>query len=168
MERTFTDLRPTARALGPTLRQIRPSLSATTPVIRDQIRPFTREVQPIVRELRRPARDLAKVTPNLITFTEVFNALFNELAYDPPGEGKGKEPYLFYLPWANHNTNSSISSQDGLGPLRRGLLLASCSQLDAIKRLFGASEDGDVNDPTSKTLLDLLALRDPSTCDVEQ
>ena len=95
-------------------------------------------------------------------------ALFNELAYDPPGEGKGKEPYLFYLPWANHNTNSSISSQDGLGPLRRGLLLASCSQLDAIKRLFGASEDGDVNDPTSKTLLDLLALRDPSTCDVEQ
>jgi phospholipid/cholesterol/gamma-HCH transport system substrate-binding protein len=133
MESTFSSLRPTARALGPTLRQLRPFSARTTPVLRDQLRPFTREVQPIAAELRPAARDLAKSTPKLMKFTEVFNALFNELAYDPPGSGKGKEGYLFYMPWAIHNTNSLMSSQDGINPLRRNLLLMSCSQLQTLQ-----------------------------------
>ena len=87
MESTFTNLRPTARALGPSLKQLRPFFAKTAPVIQKQLRPFTEEVQPIARELRPPAKALAKSTPNLVKFTEVFNALFNELAYDPPGKG---------------------------------------------------------------------------------
>jgi phospholipid/cholesterol/gamma-HCH transport system substrate-binding protein len=157
MEKTFGDLRPTARALGPTLRALRPFSERTAPVLRDQLRPFTREVQPIAAELRPPARDLAKSTPNLMKFTEVFNALFNELAYDPPGKGKGKEGYLFYLPWANHNTNSSISSQDGINPLRRGLVLFSCSQLQLLESLSSPPRPGaPYRNPYLATLIQLL------------
>jgi phospholipid/cholesterol/gamma-HCH transport system substrate-binding protein len=160
MDSTFTNLQPTARALGPALRELRPFAAQTTPVIRDQLRPFTREVQPIARELRPAARDLAKVTPNLTKFFTVFNALFNELAYDPPGKGKGKESYLFYVPWANHNTNSTIANQDGIGPLRRGILLASCPQLDAVEKLFTAErKDGKgFTNPTLTTLVKLVNL----------
>jgi phospholipid/cholesterol/gamma-HCH transport system substrate-binding protein len=153
MERTFTNLRPTARALGPTLRQARPFFSASTPVLRDQLRPFAREVRPIASELRPAARDLAKVTPNLVDFTEVFNALFNELAFDPKGEGKGKEGYLFYLPWANHNTNSVIANQDGISPLRRGLILASCRNNGDLRQLFTLRVDTKNDDPSKPETL---------------
>ncbi|MEX1141595.1 MAG: MlaD family protein [Thermoleophilaceae bacterium] len=155
MERTFTDLRPTARALGPTLRQLRPFLAQTTPSLRDQLRPFAREVRPIARELRPAARDLAKATPDLMKFTEVFNALFNELAYDPPGKQEG---FLFYLPWANHNTNSTMSSQDGITPLRRGVVLLSCTDLSSFEALFLRRDEdtGLVTNPYLSTLLDLL------------
>jgi phospholipid/cholesterol/gamma-HCH transport system substrate-binding protein len=177
MESTFTNLRPTARALGPSLRQFRPFLSKTTPVLRDQLRPFAREVQPIVSELRPAARDLAKVTPDLVDFTDVFNALFNELAYDPPGKGKGKEGYLFYLPWANHNTNSIIANQDGISPLRRSLVLLSCADNGYLRQLFTLRVDDsndvpgnpatlppqdpvEVNNPFILTLFELLQLPD--------
>ena len=157
METTFSSLRPTARALGPTLRKLRPFSARTTPVLRDQLRPFAREVQPIAAELRPAARDLAKSTPNLMKFTEVFNALFNELAYDPPGKGKGKEGYLFYLPWANHNTNSSIAAQDGITPLRRGLILFSCSQLQLLESLSQPPRPGQpYRNPYLATLIQLL------------
>ena len=154
MESTFTNLQPTARNLGPALKELRPFFADTAPVIRDELRPFTKEVQPIAKELRRPARDLAKATPDLMKFTEVFNALFNELAYDPPGKENG---YLFYLPWANHNTNSTIASQDGIGPLRRSLILASCSQLESFESVGGRSEDtGEYRNPYLATVIQLL------------
>jgi len=166
MENTFTNLRPTARALAPTLRSLRPFMAQTTPVIRNQLRPFTREVRPIARELRPASRDLSKALPDFMKFTEVFNALFNELAYDPPGKGKGQEGYLFYLPWANHNTNSTISNQDGIGPLRRNLLLVSCNTLPALEALFtneaepprrpGQTPDPLVNNPAVTTLLEFV------------
>ena len=155
MESTFTNLLPTARNLGPALKQMQPFFSATTPVIRNQLRPFTTEVQPIARELRRPAHDLAKATPNLTKFTEVFNALFNELAYDPPGENK--QSYLFYVPWANHNTNSTIGSQDGISTLRRNLLMISCSQLRSLETFSAPSEiTGAIINPYLATLIKLL------------
>jgi phospholipid/cholesterol/gamma-HCH transport system substrate-binding protein len=155
MESTFTNLLPTARHLGPALTQMQPFFSRTAPVIRDQLRPFTIEVQPIARELRRPARDLAKATPNLTKFTEVFNALFNELAYDPPGDDK--QSYLFYVPWANHNTNSTISSQDGISTLRRNLLMISCSQLRSLETFSAPSEiTGEIINPYLATLIKLL------------
>lgn len=154
MERTFTDLRPTARALGPSLRQMRPFLSQTTPSLRDQLRPFAREVRPIAREMRPAARDLAEATPDLMKFTEVFNALFNELAYDPPGKQEG---FLFYLPWASHNTNSTVSGQDGITPLRRGVIMLSCTDLSTFEALFlKRNEDGVVTNPYLSTLLELL------------
>jgi phospholipid/cholesterol/gamma-HCH transport system substrate-binding protein len=157
MESTFTNLRPTARALGPSLKELPPFFAKTAPVLENQLRPFTREVQPIARELRRPARDLAKSTPNLTKFTEVFNALFNELAYDPPGKGVGKNSFLYYLPWANHNSNSIISSQDGISSLRRSLLLISCDQLQALEVFSEPStRTGVVINPYLQTLIKLL------------
>ncbi len=157
MESTFTNLRPTARALGPSLRQLRPFFAKTRPVIRTQLRPFTREVQPIARELRPAARDLAKSTPDLMKFTEVFNALFNELAYDPPGKGVGKNGYLYYLPWANHNSNSIIASQDGISSLRRSLIMISCSQLRTLETLSQPSRiTGKIRNPYLATLIKLL------------
>jgi phospholipid/cholesterol/gamma-HCH transport system substrate-binding protein len=157
MESTFTNLLPTARDLGPALEQMQPFFAQTTPVIKNQLRPFTTEVQPIARELRRPARDLAVATPNLTKFTEVFNSLFNELAYDPPGSGKGKESYLFYVPWANHNTNSTLSSQDGISPLRRNLLMISCRQLQSLERFSTPNPDtGEIRNEYLATLIKLL------------
>ncbi|HEX2161701.1 MAG TPA: MlaD family protein [Thermoleophilaceae bacterium] len=157
MESTFTNLEPTARALGPSLRQLRPFFAQTEPVIQRQLRPFTEEVRPIARDLRRPARNLSRSIPDLVKFTEVFNALFNELAYDPPGEGKGKNGYLYYLPWANHNTNSIISSQDGISTLRRSLIMISCSQLNALEVFSKPSEiTGEIINPYLATLIKLL------------
>ncbi len=157
MESTFTNLRPTARALGPSLKQLRPFFAKTAPVIQKQLRPFTEEVQPIARELRSPAKALAKSTPNLVKFTEVFNALFNELAYDPPGKGKGKNGYLYYLPWANHNTNSTVSGQDGISTLRRGMVMLSCSQLNTLEGFAKPNAvTGKVRNPYLATLIKLL------------
>jgi phospholipid/cholesterol/gamma-HCH transport system substrate-binding protein len=153
LEQTLGDLRPTARALGPTLRQLRPFAATTTPVLRDQLRPFAREVQPIVAELRPPARDLAKAVPDLVDFTEVFNALLNELAYDPPGEGKGKNGFLFYLPWANHNANSVAANQDGISPLGRSLILLSCPDDLTIRQLFTVRQDRTDDDRTKPETL---------------
>ena len=153
METTFGELRPTARALGPTLRQLRPFMARTTPVLRDQLRPFAREVQPIAAELRPAARDLAKATPDLVDFTEVFNALFNELAYDPPGEGKGKNGFLFFLPWANHNTNSLLANQDGISPLRRSLVLVSCLDNQTLRSLYAERIDTRNDNPSDPSTL---------------
>jgi len=157
MESTFTNLRPTARALGPSLKQLPPFFTKTAPVIQKQLRPFTEEVQPIARELRAPAKALAKSTPNLVKFTEVFNALFNELAYDPPGEGKGKNGYLYYLPWANHNTNSTVGAQDGISTLRRSMIMVSCGQLRTLELISGPnSTTGKLRNPYLATLVKLL------------
>ena len=109
LEATLSELEPTARAFGPTMRRLQPFLRETTPVIRDQLRPFAREAQPTARELVPAARDLAAATPSLRELTDVLNALLAELAYDPPGTGRGREGYLFYVPWASHNTNSMLA-----------------------------------------------------------
>jgi phospholipid/cholesterol/gamma-HCH transport system substrate-binding protein len=129
---TLGDLRPAARALGPALRQTRPFLRQTTPVIRDQLRPFTREALPVVKVLRPAASDLAATTPNLTTSLKVVNRLLNELAYNPPGSEEG---FLFWASWANHAGASVFSAQDAHGPIRRGLVLASCSSLLVLSQL---------------------------------
>jgi phospholipid/cholesterol/gamma-HCH transport system substrate-binding protein len=152
METSFRQLRPAASALGPTLRQLRPFFRETVPPIRDQLRPFTREVQPIAAELRAPARDLSRTMPSLRRFWGVLNALFDEMAYDPPGKGLGKEGYLFYVPWASHNTNSTVAVQDGIGPMRRGIVLMGCGPMQLLD-LF--ERNGDLN-PTLSTIVRLF------------
>lgn len=130
-------LRPGARALGPSLVATRPFLRETPAIIENQIRPFTRVALPVVKKLRPAAGNLADATPGLTTSFGVLNAFLNGLAYNPPGE---KEGYLFYLAWLNHVTNSLFTSQDALGPLRRGMVVIDCSSLsgvNAIKRLDG-------------------------------
>jgi phospholipid/cholesterol/gamma-HCH transport system substrate-binding protein len=145
---TLTELDPTARALAPTLRQIQPSLRTTTPVLRDSIRPFAREAQPTAKLLVPAAHDLAQATPNLKSLTDVLNALLNELAFKPPG---AQQSYLFYVPWANHDTNSVLANQDGVTPLRRGMVLLSCGSLQLLESLAAPKRN-----PTLSTVIQLL------------
>jgi phospholipid/cholesterol/gamma-HCH transport system substrate-binding protein len=131
---TLGALRPGARALGPSLVQTRPFLKQTTPIIQNQLRPFARDALPVVKVLRPAARDLAAVTPKLTTTVEILNYLFNELAYNPPGKEEG---YLFWASWANHTGATVFSTQDAHGPIRHGLVLASCSTLQVLHQLSG-------------------------------
>jgi phospholipid/cholesterol/gamma-HCH transport system substrate-binding protein len=126
------DLRPGARALAPSLREARPFLRTTTPVIRDQLRPFARDVQPTVRDLRSAAADLAVVTPRLTRTVRVVNSLLNTLAFNPAGAEEG---YLFWASWANHAGSTLFGTQDAHGPIRRGLVLVSCSGLGILDQI---------------------------------
>jgi phospholipid/cholesterol/gamma-HCH transport system substrate-binding protein len=134
---TLGKLRPAARSLGPSLKQTRPFLEQTMPVIRDQLRPFARDALPVVKILRPAARDLAEVTPNLTTSVQVLNYLVNELAYNPPGPQEG---YLYWVSWANHLGANIFNTQDANGPIRRGLVLASCSSLQTLANIGKANQ----------------------------
>lgn len=147
----FTELLPSAEALGPTLADLRPFFRQTTPVIRDQLRPFSVKAQPTARLLAPATERLAKSTPGLTTLARELNNIVNELAYQP----RGGRSYLFYLPWANHDTNSVLSGQDGIGPLRQGMLLFTCGTLNLLNNTY-------VKNPTQNpyllTLSELLDL----------
>ena len=120
----LTDLLPQAKALGPALRATRPFFRKTEPSIRTQLRPFTQKVDTVVGDVRRAAKPLKDSSSQLSgSFTEL-NQLVNALAYNPSGSG---ESYLFYLSWLNHNTNTSLLTQDGLGPVLRGLFTYTCT-----------------------------------------
>jgi phospholipid/cholesterol/gamma-HCH transport system substrate-binding protein len=129
---TLQRLRPAARALGPSLRQTRPFLRESTPIIRTQLRPFARDVRPTVRDLRRAARDLAVVTPRLTRVTGVLNSLLNTLAFNPPGSEEG---FLFWASWVNHAGATVFGTQDAHGPIRRGLVIVSCSGLTVLDQI---------------------------------
>lgn len=120
------DLRPGARALGPASRALQPFLTKTTPVIRDSVRPLVRAARPLVGQVRPAMRDLSAATPDLLTSFRVLNRLVDMLAHNPPGDEEG---YLFWLAWANHLGASVFNTQDAHGPIRRGLLVASCNTL---------------------------------------
>jgi phospholipid/cholesterol/gamma-HCH transport system substrate-binding protein len=137
LRRTLGRLRPAARALGPTLREVRPFFADTTPVIENQLRPFARDVLPTVRDLRPAASDLAAATPRLTTSFGVVNQLLNELAYNPPGSEEG---FLFWTSWANHDGASVFSTQDAHGPIRRGLVVTSCSSLALLQNIGRANQ----------------------------
>jgi phospholipid/cholesterol/gamma-HCH transport system substrate-binding protein len=151
---TLGPLDPSARALGPTLRALRPFFNATTPVFANQLRPFAVAAQPTSKLLAPAAHNLAAATPRLTTLATELDNIVNELAYKPP-----RQPgYLFYVPWANHNTNSVLSSQDGVGPLRRGLILFSCGSLQLLQDLAAPKRN-----PTLSTLIQLLTVPDFNT-----
>jgi len=144
---TLEDLRPGARALGPALRATRPFLTKTTPILRDEIRPFTRAALPTVKELRPAMRDLAAATPDLTRSFRVVNALFNTLAYNPPGSGE--EGYLFWLSWANHLGATVFATQDAHGPIRHGIVVFGCNTATLLNTVAGTN-------PALGTLVQLL------------
>lgn len=148
---TLGELRPTARALAPTLKQLQPFFRETTAPIRDELRPFTKEARPTARELVPATRDFSDSFPPLRKVTGVLNSLFNELAYDPPGDGVGGQGYLFFAPWAAHNTNSMLAQTDGIGPTGRGVIFVGCESLKLLESL----SSGDRN-PQLGTLIQLL------------
>jgi phospholipid/cholesterol/gamma-HCH transport system substrate-binding protein len=125
-------LRPFARELAPSLRRQRPFFRETTPIIRDQVRPFARDVQPTVRDLRAATEDLAPVSGRLTRTFKVLNAFFNELAYQPPGNG---ESYLFWGAWAAHAGALLSNAQDAHGPMIRGIVLLTCNDYDLLRSI---------------------------------
>ena len=119
----LTALIPQAEATAPALRATRPFFRKTLPAIRDQVRPFTREVAPVISDLKRASVPLEQSSTALKGGLTELNQVLNALAYNPSGQPEG---YLFYASWLNHNTNSLFLNQDGLGPMRRGLLMYTC------------------------------------------
>ena len=95
--------------------------------------------------------DLAKATPGLQTLASELNNIVNELAYKPPHG----QSYLFYVPWASHDTNSVLASQDSIGPVRRSLILFSCGSLQLLQDLAKPTHN-----PTLATLIQLLTTPD--------
>jgi phospholipid/cholesterol/gamma-HCH transport system substrate-binding protein len=147
------DLQPFAKSLGTSLRQSRPLFTDTAPVLEKSIRPFAREAQPTAKKLVPAAEKLGKATPGLDRLTVMLNDLLAELAHDPPGGGVHGNSYLYYLPWANHNSNSVMAAQDGIGATRHTLLLLSCGSLKTIDSL---TESGKNRNPTLIALTQLL------------
>lgn len=156
-------VRPATRGLAPSLRQVRPFLETTKPALEKQLRPFARDAQPVARRLAPGVRLTAELAPDLSRFTTVLNHLFDAMAYDPPGDGVDDQSYLFYLPWAGHNTNSALSTQDALGPMRRSSVQFSCGAqalLDNYTNPAGVSDS-----PYIRTLIDQLnPPRTPQNC----
>jgi phospholipid/cholesterol/gamma-HCH transport system substrate-binding protein len=114
---------PQAQALGPALESSERFFAETTGPIRDQIRPFTRQVRPVLTHTKQGAAPLEKTVRGFGNSLGGFNSLFNELAYKP----KGKESFLFYLPWVNHNLNATYNIRDAGGPVQRGLVMITCN-----------------------------------------
>ena len=129
------DSLPGARALAPALRALRPFTRETTAPIRDQIRPFTREVLPPLRSLRSASKGLGTTVPALQTSFDRLNEGLDALAANPAGDA---ESFLFFVPWLNHNTNSNFTVQDAQGPIRRGIVLESCSTATVAQPTFEA------------------------------
>ena len=148
-----TELDPAAKALGPALRDVEPFFRRTTPVFRDQIRPFAVAARPETKLLLEPTTKLGQATPQLKTLSDVLNAILNELAYKSPGKDAKSNSLLFYVPWASHDTNSVLANQDGLGPLRRGVVLFSCQSVQVLDTLASPSRN-----PTLATIVQLLGV----------
>jgi phospholipid/cholesterol/gamma-HCH transport system substrate-binding protein len=115
---------PGSRATGAALRSLRPLFQQTAGPIENQIRPFTTQVRSPVTHIAQISQGLGTATPGLKTGFTDLNLGLNALAYNPPGNDEG---FLFYVPWLNHNLNANYLLQDAYGPIRRGILLVSCS-----------------------------------------
>jgi phospholipid/cholesterol/gamma-HCH transport system substrate-binding protein len=157
---SLVKLIPQAQALTPAFRATEKLFAETTAPIRDQIRPFTREVRPLLTHSAEAAEPFEQTVRSFGNSLGGFNAFLNELTYKP----KGKQSYLFYLPWLNHNFNSSFSLQDAGGPLLRGLALIPCSAAELGYGLAGARTA--LNKPYLQTLLETLNIPRQSEIDV--
>ena len=78
------------------------------------------------------------MTPDLTTSFSVVNRLLNEVAYNPPGDKD--EGFLFWQSWVNHAGNAIFASQDAQGPIRRGLIVLSCSTAQLLNAVGQANK----------------------------
>ena len=127
---TLKELQPFAKALGPAEEASQASFIKTTPIIKNQIRPFARQILPVITEIGPATKELSEAFPKLASSFAVFNELFNEFAYNP---GSSKGGFLFYLAWANHDFNSSVSSADAHGALGNTLPYFNCNVVPILK-----------------------------------
>jgi phospholipid/cholesterol/gamma-HCH transport system substrate-binding protein len=150
LDEGLTALKPATSNLASSLEAVEPFSKKTTPVLKDQIRPFARDAQPTVRKLVPVSKKTAEAIPDLRRITDVLNDFFNLMAYDPPGDGPNGQSYLFYLPWAGHNTNSAFGSQDAAGPVPRSVFTADCGALQMLEKTIPP------NNPFINTILQML------------
>ncbi|HEY7456629.1 MAG TPA: hypothetical protein VH703_05080, partial [Solirubrobacterales bacterium] len=120
----FLGLIPQAQASVPAFKANEQLFRETTAPIRDQIRPFTRQVRPALTHLTEGASDLDTSVSNFGTSLGAINSFLNTLAYKPQGR---RQSFLFYLPWLNHNLNTTFNLADGGGPITRGVATLSCN-----------------------------------------
>jgi phospholipid/cholesterol/gamma-HCH transport system substrate-binding protein len=116
---------PGAKATGPALRALRPFFQQTAGPIQNQIRPFTQQVASPVTHIAQISQGLGVATPGLKTGFTDLNLGLNALAYNP--QQSDNQGFLFYVPWLNHDLVADYTLQDAYGPIRRGLVLVSCS-----------------------------------------
>jgi phospholipid/cholesterol/gamma-HCH transport system substrate-binding protein len=115
---------PQAQALGPAFKATERLFRETEAPIRDQIRPFTREIRPVLTHVKQGSSDFNKAVRSFGNSVAGLNGFLNELAFKPKDS---RQSYLFYLPWLNHNFNSTFSLSDPAGPVQRALVLISCN-----------------------------------------
>jgi phospholipid/cholesterol/gamma-HCH transport system substrate-binding protein len=120
---TLTKLIPQAQASTPAFKATEKLFAQTTAPIRDGIRPFSQEIRPLLTATNEASKPFEKTVRNFGESIHGLNSFFNELAYKP----KGKQSFLFYLPWVNHDINSSFSLEDGGGALLRSQVNLSCT-----------------------------------------
>ncbi|HEX4466077.1 MAG TPA: hypothetical protein VH025_02730, partial [Solirubrobacteraceae bacterium] len=152
---TLKKLKPFAQNLGPANEATRKLALKTAPIIKNEIRPFAREILPTVAELPESTKQIGEAFPKLAVSFSVLNEFFNELAAD---QGTGKESFLFFLDWANHNLNSVVSSADANGTIGRSIIYFNCEILTILE---GAEE---VN-PTIRLLSRLLKPPTKAECE---
>jgi phospholipid/cholesterol/gamma-HCH transport system substrate-binding protein len=127
-------LRPTLDALAPSVRRLPAGLRATNDLLGRAVpvvhasRPVLRAAQPLDRDLATVSNGLRAVSPDIRTAFRVLDYAANEVSYNPPGADEG---YLFWLAWASHNVDSLMSVEDAHGAAAHGLVLVSCSSLQA-------------------------------------
>jgi phospholipid/cholesterol/gamma-HCH transport system substrate-binding protein len=147
---------PQSQALGPAFDATERFFRETTVPIRDQVRPFTRQIRPVLNHLNQGSSDFEKSVRNFGNALGGLNAFFNTLAFKPRG---GRESYLFYVPWLNHNITANYL-QDASGPVRRTLILLSCNGA-ILARGFAAARPflrtilQGANIPSARTLPDI-------------
>jgi phospholipid/cholesterol/gamma-HCH transport system substrate-binding protein len=155
---TLTKLIPQAQASTPAFKATERLFSQTTAPIRDGIRPFSREVRPLLTSANEASKPFEKTVRSFGESLGGLNSFFNELAYKP----KGKQSYLFYVPWVNHDINSAFSLEDAGGALLRSQVNLSCTgavaapslvegagkeQLQTLLELVGAPRAPELPDP---------------------
>jgi phospholipid/cholesterol/gamma-HCH transport system substrate-binding protein len=120
-------LLPGARSLGAGARELDGFFRATGPALSGQIRPLARRAVGPLRDLRRAVHDMSGTSSDGSGAMHSLNALFNDLAHDPPGERNAS--YLFWAAWSAHHVNSVLSSEDALGPFAHTMTVMTCSSL---------------------------------------
>ncbi|MBV9214362.1 MAG: MCE family protein [Actinobacteria bacterium] len=147
---SLESLRPAFRQLDVTNHQVLPFVTEAFPIIRDQIRPFVQVARPYVQDLRPAAHGLRVATPDLVQVLYELNRFFNMLAFNPAGNhgvpsscasaggcsgsdaataAQRQSPYLFWVGWVTHLSDSLFSTSDSRGPFRRALFGVTCDTI---------------------------------------
>lgn len=135
LDPTLTALQPAVRRLPATFDALRPFAATGTRALRRDIRPLVREAQPLLRSAGPAVTSLSAAAPELTRSFQVLNYLFNELAYNPPGDDEG---FLFWGSWFVHNWNSVFATGDAHGGIGRATQIVNCQGIGGRRQIQAA------------------------------